>query len=127
MAVDTRTAPPLPCPYIAGGGLELCCKPAGHRGLHRPGDLVAGQVPVISERRARRICGRIRAAMQPGSRLFLKPRCPGCHTVAASFHQGTPTSPTLTGDTGQVVREWDLSFGPCGHTFRWVSELRSVQ
>jgi hypothetical protein len=113
---------PLPCPFLVRGG--LCRKRHGHRCRHQPGEFTTGSTWIITDRKARSICDRIRST-HTGQRLvwpMTKPRCPHCRAVVKTFQVGVPSDPIWTADTRQAIREHDLLFGPCGHSFRWISE-----
>jgi hypothetical protein len=113
--------PPMPCPYLAGG--QLCTRPRGHRGRHQP------QVPEISARRLQRIRDRFyaRAWWQP------PPRCPRCRAVVEGLTRGDMTGPTIIpadqgpGPCAEVISEYPVTLGPCGHQFRRIMRTKDYR
>jgi hypothetical protein len=111
----------MPCPYLAGG--QLCSRPRGHRGRHQP------QVPEVSTWRLSWILGGLAdpAWWRP------RPRCPECRTAITGCTRGTPAGPVVVpagqgpGPCAEVISEYPVTLGPCGHQFRRIMRTKDYR
>jgi hypothetical protein len=120
----------FPCPFLVGADMELCARPRGHRGRHKPG---RGELPEITGRtleRLNRRFGHIMADKQPWWRR--KARCPSCRTVIDGVERGAPIGPILVaygqlGPVAEVISQYEIRFTPCGHQFLRVMRAKDFR
>jgi hypothetical protein len=92
-------------------------------------DAATAQVPEISARRLLYLRDRFsgRAWWQR------QPRCPRCRTIVESFTRGDMTGPVVVptgqgpGPCAEVISEYPVWLGPCGHQFRRIMRAKDYQ